>query len=136
MKHILEDRIINEIYVADDKEAIKFVTDKGDVIARMDADAYCCSYTWVENIELPAKGFPCKVIETKDLDMAIDEEEVEGEYIKYYGFEIVTDNGSIVIDYRNSSNGYYGGNIVFDNDRFYGGVFKQNVSTENWQLIT
>lgn len=33
----------------------------------------------------------------------------EGDYIKVYRTTIVTDRGFIDIEYRNSSNGYYGG---------------------------
>lgn len=31
--------------------------------------------------------------------------------IRYYGLRIVTDKGRAVIDFRNNSNGYYGGSI-------------------------
>ena len=31
--------------------------------------------------------------------------------VAYYGLKITTDNGRAVIDYRNSSNGYYGGSL-------------------------
>lgn len=31
--------------------------------------------------------------------------------IAYYGMKITTEKGRCVIDYRNSSNGYYGGSL-------------------------
>ena len=31
--------------------------------------------------------------------------------VKYYGLKITTEHGRAVIDYRNDSNGYYGGSI-------------------------
>ncbi len=60
----------------------------------------------------------------------------DGGETKYYGCKITTDKGHIIIDYRNESNGYYGGDIVWPDDRsFYGGVFGQNVSDEKWKDI-
>lgn len=57
----------------------------------------------------------------------------DDECIKYYGFKITTSKGHIIIDYRNSSNGYYGGSLEWpDTDYFYGGVYRQNVSTQKW----
>jgi hypothetical protein len=41
-----------------------------------------------------------------------------------------------VIDYRNESNGYYGGELCWPDDHFYGGVHGQNVSTEQWVDVT
>ena len=45
-------------------------------------------------------------------DLADDEYRGSGEDIKYYGFEIVTNKGSAKLEFRNSSNGYYGGNMT------------------------
>jgi hypothetical protein len=60
----------------------------------------------------------------------------EYEIIAFYGLKITTDKGDIIIDYRNSSNGYYGGNLSWPNDNyFYRGVFGQNVSTEEWKPL-
>jgi len=131
-KHILEGRKILDIKIADDKEAIKFITDQGDVIAKTDAD--CCSHTWVESIELPAGGFPAQVISAEDLDLnKPNASNDEYECLAFYGFKISTDKGDIIIDYRNSSNGYYGGSLNWPDDGyFYGGVHGQNISTEKW----
>jgi hypothetical protein len=54
--------------------------------------------------------------------------------LSYYGCKITTTNGIAVIDYRNDSNGYYGGNLVWPGERgFYGGVYGQNISKQVWQ---
>lgn len=34
------------------------------------------------------------------------------ECIQYYGYEIITDKGSAKLEFRNSSNGYYGGSMT------------------------
>ena len=122
---------ILSVEIAEDRKALRFSTSMGEVIAKMDGD--CCSNIWVEHIDLPALGFPAKVIEVRDLDL--DRREEAGyEVTEFYGCEIKTDKGDMTIDYRNESNGYYGGNIHWPWDRyFYGGVYGQNVSNEEWK---
>lgn len=132
MTHILIGRTITGVMLAEDKEAILFKTTGGDIVAKCDAD--CCSHTWIENVELPVNGFPALVSAAEDVPMP-DLGNGDAECIQYYGFKITTDKGDIVIDYRNESNGYYGGSLTWPEDRFYGGVHGQNVSKENWKEI-
>lgn len=130
MSDFLVGKTIKDMKIADDKKAIIFICDDGNHIARADGD--CCSDTWIETIESPALGFPCKVLQCGDLELFnSDLDDQDGE-MAYYGFGIKTDKGEIVIDYRNLSNGYYGGSIVWPDEYFYGGVYEQNVSSENW----
>ena len=133
-KHLLVDKTIMSIDIASDRKAIRFALDDGKfVIARAEGD--CCSETWIESISLPALGFPALVISAADVDMPDlgAPQDEDSECRQYYGFEIVTDKGSILIDYRNESNGYYGGNLAWPGEHFYGGVFGQNRSTEEWE---
>ena len=83
----------------------------------------CCSTSWIENVELPARGFPCTIIACRELELPDMDDDVmgnptefQGECIQYYGFSIATDRGELVIDYRNASNGYYGGDISWGPD--------------------
>ena len=132
MSKIMLGKTIESMMIASDKKAILFNTDSGGFIAKADGD--CCSSTWVEHIDLPALGFPAKIINISDLEMP--ESESKGDYddvIAFYGCKITTDKGDIIIDYRNESNGYYGGNLSWpDDDYFYGGVYGQNVSNNEW----
>lgn len=129
--HPLESRTITGIKIADDQKALLFQTTAGDVIARTDGD--CCSNSWVEHVELPAMGFPAVVLKVADLELPQPtKQEDEYEVVAVYGYKITTDKGDITIDFRNSSNGYYGGNLAWPGEDFYGGVYGQNVSTEKW----
>jgi hypothetical protein len=66
-----------------------------------------------------------------------DDNHPEHDCLQVYGLKVTTNKGEIVIDYRNSSNGYYGGNLSWPDDRyFYGGVYGQNVSSQNWVDVT
>lgn len=130
MSNILIGRTLTGIKIADDREALLFQTAEGDVIARCDAD--CCSHTWVEHVDLPARGFPAVVQAVEDLDMP-DLGDMEGcDGFAYYGCKIVTSSGEIVIDYRNDSNGYYGGSLTWPGEYHYGGVYGQNDSSMKW----
>lgn len=121
---------INNIQIANDKTALLFITDDEQLIARVDAD--CCSYTWIESVELPALGFPFTILNIEGLDMPDLGDLPDCDVVSYYGTKLTTDKGDMIIDYRNDSNGYYGGSIVWPGEHFYGGVFDQNVSKEEW----
>lgn len=130
-QNILVGKTINRLMIADDQQALKFETDAGDIVVKCDAD--CCSYTWIEHVEMPFRGFPATVLTADEIEMP-DLGDMEGrDCVRYYGFKIQTDKGDIVIDFRNDSNGYYGGNLSWPDDTyFYGGVYGQNVSKQNW----
>jgi len=133
MSKFLKEKVIKDIKIADDKKALLFICEDGEHVVKVDGD--CCSDSWVESVELPALGFPCKVIDCLDLDLDLIQEEYDEnlECVAFYGYKIITNKGEIVIDYRNASNGYYGGNLSWpDEDYFYGGVYGQNCSDENW----
>jgi hypothetical protein len=126
---------ITGVKIADDKQAMLLQTDRGDVVVLVDGD--CCSHSWIENVDLPALGLPAKVISHEWVAMPDLGTPDEDECIAYYGHKIVTDRGAFLIDYRNSSNGYYGGSIHWPwDDYYYGGVHGQNVSKENWKDVT
>lgn len=126
-------KTITALEVSDDKQALRFVLTDGECI--VDTDADCCSYTWIEHIELPALGFPALVINVEDIEMP-DLGDMEGrDVVAYYGCKITTDRGEIVIDYRNDSNGYYGGSLTWPGEYHYGGVYQQNVSKHQWTAV-
>lgn len=136
-KNPLIGKIITDMQIAEDRQALRFILSDGEMV--VDADADCCSYTWVEHVELPALGFPATVVSVEDLDMPEQPESTfhkDADSLQFYGCKIVTDRGEIVIDYRNDSNGYYGGSLSWPGDHFYGGVFGQNVSKKAWAPLT
>ena len=107
MSGLLVGRVLNGIKISPDNCAISLLTDVGVLYA--DAVGDCCSSSWIEHIEVPALGMPALIVAVEDLDM-LDLGDQDGhECMQYYGYKITTDSGDLVIDYRNSSNGYYGG---------------------------
>lgn len=128
MNNPLIGKTITEIKIAEDRAAIRFVLTDGELVVPVDAE--CCSYSWIEHIELPALGFPALVTATEELEMPDGAPSVfhkDSDVLSFYGFKISTDRGDIVIDYRNDSNGYYGGNLRWPEDGNYSGVYGLNV---------
>lgn len=132
--HCLIGKTITAVYLAADKEAVRFDIEGGDpIVARCEAE--CCSSTWVENTENHRALIGSPVIEADDIDMPDHGSPSEDGVIAYYGFKISTMKGTCVIDYRNSSNGYYGGDLVWPGEILCGGVFDQDVSKEEWTEV-
>ena len=130
MSNILIGKTITALKIADDRQALLFSTNEGDIEVLCDAD--CCSNTWVEHIEVVALGLPAEVISVVDLDMPDLGDMPDCDVVTYYGLKIVTNKGEIIIDYRNDSNGYYGGNLTWPGEYHYGGVHGQNDSSKLW----
>ena len=121
--------------LTNDRKAMRFLVADGEPIVAM-CDADCCSETWVEHISLPARGFPALVVEADDIEMPDLGGMPERDVVAYYGFQLKTDKGDMVIDYRNESNGYYGGGLSWPGKRHYGGVYGQNVAIREWRGVT
>lgn len=134
--NLLIGKTLTAVHLADDKKAIRFDVEGGEpIVARADGD--CCSSTWIENVENPEAIVGSPVLSAEAIDMPERElKRDDFDVVAFYGFKIATLNGECVIDYRNESNGYYGGNLVWpDEGYFYGGVYGQNVSKEDWRQI-
>lgn len=114
------------VWLADDGGAIKFEVEGYEpVIAQADGD--CCSYSWIEHIETPENMLGTVAV-VEDVEMPDLGDMPDRDVVSYYGCKIHTEKGSALLDYRNDSNGYYGGSLEWGG-RFYGGVYGQNISS-------
>lgn len=99
-----------------DREAIVFTCADGEQITLF-CTGDCCSATWIEAIDdetvlQDAMVTAVENIEMPDFGNVVSKHSGDNiEYIAYYGLKITTTKGSAVIDYRNDSNGYYGGSL-------------------------
>jgi len=130
---VLVGKTLTSVELASDKMAIRFTVDGEAVVAKCDAG--CCSSTWIESIEMPAGGLPAKVLEVADLELPSHSDADDG-LIQLYGLKLRTDKGDLVLEYRNESNGYYGGNLSWPGEHHYGGVYGQANSTEEYAPVT
>jgi len=106
-------RVMEYKLTADHQILILFFIDGTHALLEVDED--CCSHSWIESLDLPNNlfGTISKVedIPMPDLGNINTEKHKKVACVKYYGLKITTNRGSCVIDYRNDSNGYYGGSI-------------------------
>ncbi len=65
--NVLIGKTLTGMKIAADRGALLFQTTEGELVVQVDAG--CCSYTWIEHIELPALGFPAVVVSVADLEM-------------------------------------------------------------------
>lgn len=141
-KHPLIGKTIVAIFLSEDGHAIRFdVEGEPPIVAVTNGD--CCSVTWIEHVEDPDAVVGHLVLDTRDIELpdlqADHPEDKDREVVAYYGFKIVTANGTCTIDFRNESNGYYGGSLTWSrDDHYYGGVFGQNKPKEPiaWKRLT
>jgi len=105
--HHMANKPLDFITVSENKEYLTFSFQDGtNAIFRAVGD--CCSSTWIEHLELPldVSGKVLLSVEEKDLDTFVEDYET----IQIYQTRFVLSSGeTISIEYRNSSNGYYGG---------------------------
>ena len=111
-QHRLVGKVITGYDIPKDRQSITF---DGPEPVTLTVSADCCSYTWIESLDNPA-ALMGRVLSVEDRDMpdlgSVDGEHHKGpDVVSYYGMMIVTENGHCLIDYRNDSNGYYGGNL-------------------------
>lgn len=102
---------------------------------RFDTTADCCSSTWWDGIDDENNLIGGIVINAEDIPMperpcrncgsrhshtgAVPFRKYESnphDVVAYYGVKITTDRGIAVIDFRNDSNGYYGGDYELVDD--------------------
>src|SRR5947209_1085263 len=107
-------KIIKKILVSDNDEILVFDTSDGMIAYETEGD--CCSSTWFESITGVEALIGQVVTEQETIEMPVPaSREYKGDHyvdeLQDYGEKLKTAKGVIDIVYRNSSNGYYGGNI-------------------------
>lgn len=96
-------------YTWNKEELILFFDDGSWILFQPYGD--CCSKTWIEDIDTPF-NLTGVVYGIEDIDMLRPPQNEEYEYLQFYGLKIITSAGHTVVEYRNSSNGYYGGQLI------------------------
>ena len=87
-----------ELYVVTDDGLLTFYT-----------DADCCSESWIEHISAPK--LPAKILSIEDKELPDPPPSGRQEVDKAYSTIFKTDMGDFEVEFRNSSNGYYGGSL-------------------------
>jgi hypothetical protein len=83
----------------------------GDHKADLTAYGDCCSESWIEHITIPP-GIEDGVVILGVLESdGVVDPLADGEHVQVYQTSFTTEKGEIIVEYRNSSNGYYGGSL-------------------------
>lgn len=107
-------KTIQEIWISPNKIDIAFVVDGGQVMG-FAAEGDCCSSSWFENISGVNTAKGAKVIAVEEVNLGeIDHPDDGQSYdcLRAYSTKIKLEGRpDLEIEYRNDSNGYYGGSI-------------------------
>lgn len=119
-------KIIDKLELNEDSdEFIIYFTDS--LYVKFGVEGDCCSQSWIEHLEAPNDIQGAIITDISDGgSVAWDNHEcMEGkdsygyptntcghDSLQVYNTKFDTDKGSIMLEYRNDSNGYYGGNLT------------------------
>jgi hypothetical protein len=111
----LLDKTIENIYLNKERDFIVFKCSDGIISYNVRGD--CCSVSWIEHLCVP--NLPFTVSFTQEHCLGIDKQDIrdEHEVVAVYQTILIDFNNkqSILIEYRNDSNGYYGGYLFYGN---------------------
>lgn len=115
-------KAVERVVLNTEKDAVDFYF-VGGLTKRLGVEGDCCSHSWVEHLTLP-DNLAGAVIHSVDEPPLLPhdghtcDEEVDSsrkcghDCLAVYHTRFRTDRGDIVLEYRNDSNGYYGGNLT------------------------
>lgn len=110
-------RVLAGVELSEDNRELLLRLTKGK-IARLYANADCCSDTWIEHLTVPpdiAGATVTGITDSEGVDATeeqVAQTRADREYVdclRVYHTAIATDRGEIIVEFRNDSNGYYGG---------------------------
>jgi len=102
----LAEKHLASVEVSEDKERLTFHLDDGRSIT-YHAEGDCCSQSWIEHLTVPPDIAGAEITGYAETDMGEFVEDYDT--IRVYQTSFQTAKGEIIVEYRNSSNGYYGG---------------------------
>lgn len=117
MRHELLGKVVTAVELSGDNESIQFRLNDGSAIVGT-TWGDCCSHTWIEDVIAPEAAIG-EILSVQELELPRElrlptRTDNFEDVIRFYGLAIKTSSGTCTIAYRNSSNGYYGGDIVFN----------------------
>lgn len=117
---ILIGKTIISVVLDDNDGEITFTT--ADRVYVFSTDAECCSETWINSIDNVEALINNEVMFVSGREMEYDKQKhgfvgkSNTERVLVYTYDIITKKGACTIDFRNDSNGYYGGSLTLARD--------------------
>lgn len=104
-------RKILGLQLDDAKVYVNFITDQGDVLYGCYAD--CCSESWINHINGVSELVGGTVEDVDEVDfyalLKVEPEATKQDFDQVLFHRVKTEKGWCTFEFRNSSNGYYGG---------------------------
>lgn len=115
------DELVGRVLLSARMDGDDVVLRFADGTKRYRPEGDCCSESWVEHLTVPDLGRGSKVLRVSESD-GVDATPAEKastdasrdyptDCLRVYHTAIATERGEVVIEYRNDSNGYYGGSL-------------------------
>jgi len=118
---VLVGKKLRSVKLSEDNDKITFTLSDGTTHS-FGVEGDCCSSSWIEHFEVPKGLRGATVLSVNDVDMEPHdghscEDGASGkpcghDCLSVYHTQFRTDKGDIVLEYRNDSNGYYGGYLI------------------------
>lgn len=106
----LKNKKIKSITMTTDKESFTFEMEDGTT-STFGVEGDCCSQSWIEYMTVPNDMSGATLLDFEESSYVADTAP-DHNCLKVYQSYFKTDRGDIVLEYRNSSNGYYGGYLT------------------------
>ena len=121
MRELIGKKIL-AAYLSEDKTILGFELEGGERLAYF-TEGECCSRSWIEHFSNEEYLAGAVVSGVQDIDIPdVSELTEDGEYTVRYGVKVLLEGRpAFEFEFRNLSNGYYGGQIV-----------KTDVRAEHW----
>lgn len=105
----LGQRPLKAIALSADKETLTFTFQDGGGAVEFGVEGDCCSHSWIEHVTAPDNIEGAVLVSATDERISSEDDNE----LRVYNTKFQTDRGdTIVLEYRNESNGYYGGYLV------------------------
>ena len=104
-------RKLSSVRLTDNRGRVVFEFQDGHV-QTFGVEGDCCSHSWIEHLELPGDIAGAELMSVEESGGVEMESSSEYECLQVYNVRFRTNRGDIVLEFRNSSNGYYGGYLV------------------------
>lgn len=123
MKELIGKKIV-AAYMSSDKTTLGFILEGGERLSYV-TEGDCCSYSWIEHFSNSEYLAGSKVLGVQEIDVPGVVEHPDHECLQCYGVKVVLEGRpAFEFEYRNSSNGYYGGYIS-----------KSDIREEEWRKL-
>lgn len=109
---------ITKLLINEEKDLISFHIEGADPLV-FEIYGDCCSRSWIEHITGIDNLIGHTIIDGEEIDLGeitgADKNE-DTDYLQKYSLKLITDKGYFELEYRNDSNGYYGGSILSEQE--------------------